>query len=61
MPALILISGASQLSSRYLQGMAKCNSPLQIFIHDCNNRSIELGKYEDQRLKISLSQGVLWS
>ena len=44
MPALILISGAGQLGSRYLQGMAKCNSPLRIFVHDCNKRSIELAK-----------------
>ena len=61
MPALILISGAGQLGSRYLQGMAKFNSPLRIFVHDCNNRLIEFGKYVDQGLKISLSQGVLWS
>ena len=44
MPALILISGAGQLGSRYLQGMAKCKSPLRIFVHDCNKRSIELAK-----------------
>ena len=44
MPALILISGAGQLGSRYLQGMAKCSSPLRIFVHDCNKRSIELAK-----------------
>ena len=61
MPALILISGAGQLGSRYLQGMKKCNLPLTIFVHDCNNRLIEFGKYVDQGLKISLSQGVLWS
>ena len=44
MPALILISGAGQLGSRYLQGMAKCNSPLRIFVHDRNKWSIELAK-----------------
>ena len=61
MPALNIISCADQLGSRYLQGMAKCNSPLRIFVQNCNNSSIELSKYIDQRLNISLSQGVSWN
>ena len=61
MPALILISGAGQLGSRYLQGMAKCNSPLRIFVQNCNNNSIEFSNYIYQRLNISLSQSVSWN
>lgn len=30
----ILISGAGQLGSRYLQGLAGCNTPLQIWVQD---------------------------
>ena len=34
MSALILISGAGQLGSRYLQGLAKCSNTLKILVHD---------------------------
>ena len=44
MPAIILISGAGQLGSRYLQGMVNCNSPLRIYVHDCHENSLSLAK-----------------
>ena len=34
MPTRILICGAGQLGSRYLQGMAKCSKSLKIFVYD---------------------------
>jgi hypothetical protein len=39
--AVILISGAGQLGSRYLQGMASSASPLQIHLHDVSATSLE--------------------
>jgi predicted dehydrogenase len=40
-PAVILISGAGQLGSRYLQGLATYASPLQIHLHDVSATSLE--------------------
>jgi hypothetical protein len=36
----ILISGAGQLGSRYLQGLAKCRIPLNIYVQDCYQESL---------------------
>ena len=36
----ILISGAGQLGSRYLQGLVNCRLPLRIFVQDTNEESI---------------------
>lgn len=36
----ILISGAGQLGSRYLQGLVDCRLPLRIFVQDINEESI---------------------
>lgn len=36
----ILISGAGQLGSRYLQGLASCQLPLQIHVHDVDPGSL---------------------
>jgi hypothetical protein len=36
----ILISGAGQLGSRYLQGLIKCCLPLRIFVQDINEESL---------------------
>ena len=38
--ATILISGAGQLGSRYLQGLANCRTPLSIYVHDIQAESI---------------------
>lgn len=37
----VLISGAGQLGSRYLQGLAKCRLPLDIFVHDVRQESLD--------------------
>lgn len=36
----ILISGAGQLGSRYLQGLAKCRFPLKIYVQDTYGESL---------------------
>jgi hypothetical protein len=37
----ILIAGAGQLGSRYLQGLAKCKIPLSIYVYDVLQSSID--------------------
>lgn len=37
----VLICGAGQLGSRYLQGLAKCHRPLRIFVQDNSRESLE--------------------
>lgn len=36
----VLISGAGQLGSRYLQGLIRCRLPLRIFVQDINKGSL---------------------
>lgn len=38
----VLISGAGELGSRYLQSMVTCSFPLTIYIHSDNLRSLEI-------------------
>lgn len=38
----VLISGAGELGSRYLQSMVPCSLPLTIYIHSDNPRSLEI-------------------
>ena len=40
-PSTVLISGAGQIGSRYLQGLAQCRSPLRIFVQDVDSVSLE--------------------
>ena len=40
----ILLIGAGQLGSRYLQGLAKCKAPLRIFVHDIFPESLALAQ-----------------
>ncbi len=40
----ILITGAGQLGSRYLQGLVKCEIPLKIFVFDISSYSLETAK-----------------
>jgi hypothetical protein len=37
---VVLVSGAGQLGSRYLQGLAKCHLPLRIFVQDSSPESL---------------------
>jgi predicted dehydrogenase len=37
----VLISGAGQLGSRYLQGLSKCRIPLRIYVQDVSQKSLE--------------------
>ena len=43
-PSNILISGAGQLGSRYLQGLTKCKLPLRIYVHDKCEESLSHAK-----------------
>ena len=40
----IKLVGAGQIGSRYLQGLAKCNTPLEIFVNDHNVESLQRAK-----------------
>lgn len=42
--ATILIAGAGQLGSRYLQGLAKCRLPLMIYVQDIREASLVRAK-----------------
>ena len=42
--ATILIAGAGQLGSRYLQGLAKCRQPLMIYVQDIREASLVRAK-----------------
>ena len=42
--ATILISGAGQLGSRYLQGLVTCRIPLEIYVQDVSEASLERAK-----------------
>ena len=44
MSAKILISGAGQLGSRYLQGMANCRNTLDIYVQDISEQSLQIAK-----------------
>lgn len=37
----VLVCGAGQLGSRYLQGLASCSAPLRIFVQDPSAQSLE--------------------
>ena len=40
----ILIAGAGQVGSRYLQGMANCQNTLDIYVYDVSEQSLQLAK-----------------
>src|SRR3989337_2254386 len=50
----ILIAGAGQLGSRYLQGLVKCGLPLAIHVQDCCAESLDRAQ---QRWKEMASTG----
>lgn len=45
MQTTILISGAGQLGSRYLQGLSECSIPLTIYIQDCYQESLQKAEH----------------
>jgi hypothetical protein len=55
---IILISGAGQLGSRYLQGLAQCNLPLKILVHDLSIKSLKIAKqrWEEVLIKNTLHE-----
>ena len=44
MSATILIAGAGQLGSRYLQGLANCQNTLDIYVQDISKQSLQIAK-----------------
>jgi hypothetical protein len=42
--ATILIAGAGQLGSRYLQGLAYCQNTLDIYVQDISKQSLQIAK-----------------
>ena len=44
MSATILITGAGQLGSRYLQGLANCRETLDIYVNDISEQSLQIAK-----------------
>ena len=42
--AVILIAGAGQLGSRYLQGLANCQNTLDIYVQDISKQSLQIAK-----------------
>ena len=44
MDSTILIAGAGQVGSRYLQGMANCQNTLDIYVYDVSEQSLQLAK-----------------
>jgi hypothetical protein len=44
MVAEVLIAGAGQLGSRYLQGLSRCTKPLRIWVYDISAASLDRAK-----------------
>lgn len=55
----ILICGAGQLGSRYLQGVAACRIPLRIYIQDVSEASLRQAKLRWQEVVGEASRHVL--
>ena len=49
-----MVAGAGQLGSRYLQGLSKCNLPLQIYVFDPDLYSLERAKMRLAEVSITL-------
>ena len=43
-PSIVLIVGAGQLGSRYLQGLAVCKSKLRIYVVDLNPKALSVAQ-----------------
>ena len=56
MDSTILIAGAGQVGSRYLQGMAKCWNTLNIFLYDVSDQSLQLAKMRWEEVFHNVSQ-----
>lgn len=46
----VLIVGSGNIGSRHLQGLAKCNIPLNIFVSDQNEKSLKIAKIRYQEV-----------
>jgi len=60
MPSIILISGAGQLGSRYLQGMSRCEKSLKIYVHDLNEEALVKARQRWDEVSNSNNHEVLY-
>ena len=60
MPSIILISGAGQLGSRYLQGMSRCEKSLKIYVHDLNEVALDKARQRWNEVSNSNNHEVLY-
>jgi hypothetical protein len=60
MPVIILISGAGQLGSRYLQGMSQCEKHLKIYVHDFNEEALLKARQRWDEVSNSNNHEVLY-
>jgi hypothetical protein len=59
MSATILITGAGQLGSRYLQGLNNCRETLDIYVNDISEQSLQIAKQRwEQVVKTVSSDSV---
>ena len=54
MSATILITGAGQLGSRYLQGLTNCKETLDIYVNDISERSLQIAKQRWEQVDKSI-------
>ena len=53
--ATILITGAGQLGSRYLQGLANCRETLDIYVNDISEQSLQIAKQRWRKVAKTVS------
>jgi hypothetical protein len=59
MSATILITGAGQLGSRYLQGLANCTETLDIYVNDISEQSLQIAKKRWEQVLKTVSQDTV--
>jgi hypothetical protein len=57
--ATILISGAGQLGSRYLQGLANCQTNLDIYVQDISKQSLKVAKQRWEEVVPPVDQNIV--
>ena len=55
MSATILITGAGQLGSRYLQGLTNCKETLDIYVNDISEQSLQIAKQRWEQVEKKVS------
>ena len=55
MSATILITGAGQLGSRYLQGLNNCSETLDIYVNDISEQSLQIAKQRWEQVVKTIS------